>query len=108
MKLPSSLLALLGEVRLRLEERFPGRVQRLTLFGSAARGEAHEDSDLDVLIILDPLTFPERAAAIEVAAEVGFDRDQVVGPLVLSSAEWAELGRRELLRTEIERDGVDA
>jgi len=35
-----------------LDERFPGLVRELIIFGSKARGDAREDSDLDVLMII--------------------------------------------------------
>lgn len=39
-----------------LSERFGARVSELCLFGSRARGEGHEESDLDVLVAIDELT----------------------------------------------------
>jgi predicted nucleotidyltransferase len=39
------------------------------LFGSYARGDAEEDSDVDVAVIVDALTEPERTAAIDLAFE---------------------------------------
>ncbi len=36
-----------------LEEQFGERIKEVVLFGSRASGEAREDSDYDVLIILD-------------------------------------------------------
>jgi predicted nucleotidyltransferase len=34
--------------------------QRVILFGSRARGDAHEDSDLDLLVVVDDDTSPEK------------------------------------------------
>jgi predicted nucleotidyltransferase len=39
------------EFKRRVEERFPGELVRLVLFGSKVRGEATADSDLDVLVV---------------------------------------------------------
>ncbi len=46
------ILAALREQRASLSRRYP--IQRLALFGSWARGEAREDSDVDVLVEVDP------------------------------------------------------
>jgi predicted nucleotidyltransferase len=95
--------------RARLERELPGRVLRVTLFGSWARGEAHEDSDVDVLVVLSHATGAERARAIDAGGMTGLERGLVVAPLVLTEAEWNELVRHERrLAREIERDGVSA
>lgn len=105
--LPAILHDVLADYRRKLEGTFPGRLLRLTLFGSWARGEAHEDSDVDVLVVLDRVTFAERSGAIELGATAGFDHGWPLAPLVLTAAEWADLERRErLLVREIARDGV--
>jgi len=46
------ILLTLREQRALLSRRYP--IQRLALFGSWARGEAREDSDVDVLVEVDP------------------------------------------------------
>jgi predicted nucleotidyltransferase len=46
------ILATLRAQRRLLSERYP--IRRLALFGSWARGEAREDSDVDVLVEVDP------------------------------------------------------
>ena len=107
--LPTLLHDVLAAYRGKLERTFPGRLLRLTLFGSWARGEAHEDSDVDVLVVLDRATFAERSGAIELGAMAGLEHGWPVAPLVLTASEWAELERRErLLVREIARDGVAA
>ena len=56
----------LHEQRLLLTRRFP--IRRLALFGSWARGEAREDSDVDVMVDVDPsigLGFIELAEELE-------------------------------------------
>jgi len=59
-------LHVLHEQRLLLTRRFP--IRRLALFGSWARGEAREDSDVDVMVDVDPsigLGFIELAEELE-------------------------------------------
>jgi predicted nucleotidyltransferase len=46
------ILATLREQRPVLSQRYP--IRRLALFGSWARGDAREDSDVDVLVDVDP------------------------------------------------------
>ncbi len=41
------------QIRTRLEDAFQGRLQGVLLYGSAARNEAREGSDLDLMVLLD-------------------------------------------------------
>lgn len=108
MSFPPVIIEVLKEYRAQLERAFPGRVRRVTLFGSVARGEATEDSDVDVLVLVDQLTFAERSLALNLGGEIGIARDLVLAPVVLTVDEWDALVRRERgLPGEIERDGVD-
>lgn len=52
MKLTVEEQTLLLAYRLALEDRHPGAVVRMVIYGSKARGEASPDSDLDLLLIV--------------------------------------------------------
>lgn len=52
MPSPEDILTTLREQHTLLRRRYP--IRRLALFGSWARGEAREDSDVDVLVEVDP------------------------------------------------------
>lgn len=45
---------LVEKVKARLHERYGDGIKRVILYGSHARGEATEDSDVDVLVLTDP------------------------------------------------------
>src|SRR4051812_43949739 len=98
--LPEQVDRAVRRYRRGLDAAFPGRVVRLTVFGSQTRGEADEDSDVDVLLVLSGLTNDERAQATNLGAEAGLSEDLVFTPLVLGALEWADMVRRELLLIE--------
>jgi predicted nucleotidyltransferase len=66
MTAKEEILQALHEQRPLLAGRFP--IRRLALFGSWARGEAREDSDVDVMVDVDPsigIGFIELAEELE-------------------------------------------
>lgn len=87
--------------------RFGPRLRELRLFGSRARSEGHEESNLDVLVVVDGMTGAERAAIFEQGGRLLDAHEVMVSPLPMTSERWAALqaGNR-LLAREIERDGV--
>ena len=51
--LSPAVQAALTEAREALHDLYGARLLRLVLYGSHARGEAHDESDVDVLVVLD-------------------------------------------------------
>ena len=60
------------------------KVHEVKIFGSRARGEATEESDLDVLIVVDHLDHELEKFISECAWEAGFPEDVVVMPVAVS------------------------
>jgi predicted nucleotidyltransferase len=110
LSLPSAVSAALERFERALRGRFGGRLRELTLFGSYARGEAHEESDVDVLVVIEGLTESERRDVFDLAHDAdAADRERWTGlcPLPYSTAQAAELRSRErLLFRDIDREGV--
>ena len=44
---------ILKEIKRYLEEKYGDKIKKVILYGSYARGEATEDSDVDVLVVVD-------------------------------------------------------
>lgn len=111
--LPAAVAEALDRFAGAVRERFGDRVREIVLFGSHARGEATEDSDVDVLVAIDDLSHEERLEVLDVAyAADSFTAgaaDELVGlsPLAYSTAQATRLrsGGRRLLR-DIDREGV--
>jgi uncharacterized protein len=80
--------------------RFGARLHEVVLFGSWARGDAHEESDVDLLVVVDGLDERERRdvmdAAYDAAAAAVDMADCVsISPLPYSTAQVTELRSRE-------------
>ena len=69
----------LAAYRARLEALYGDRLKKLVLFGSRARGDAGEDSDVDVLIVLEgPINWSqevERTGQVTSEVDIKYDVD---------------------------------
>lgn len=91
----------------RVQKAFGSRLRDLKLFGSRAREEGDEESDLDVLVLLDFAPTAVRGKIFEIAADIFLEYEIDISPLVMSQEHFEDMKRRErLLPQEIERDGV--
>jgi len=72
-------------------------VEQVLLFGSRARGEGHEESDLDLAVILSEDEGPNWRRVVDVATELNLEYEFRirVSPLILSRAKLLNLWERE-------------
>ena len=92
-----------------LRARFGARLSEVVVFGSHARGEAHEDSDTDVLVVVAEMSDDERSAVFDLAYRIDAGSRAWVGlsPLAYSAAQVAELRERERRRLrDIDGEGI--
>ena len=90
----------------RLLKKYATEVLTLKLFGSRARGEGDENSDLDILVLLKEETSTIRNFTFELAADIFLEFEIDISPLVMSQNHFEDMKKRErLLPQEIERDG---
>lgn len=86
---------------------FGGRLKLVKLFGSSVVGERHEESDIDVIILVDGLTFGEKRDIIDLATDINLARDTLISPLAMQTSEYKQLLDRERrLALDIEEKGV--
>ena len=97
----------LGAFRKRLEAVFGERLRDVRLFGSYARGDADEDSDVDLLVVVDELTDLEIGDVATAAARIVLATSVPLAPLPIATARLAELRRtRRALAGDLDREGI--
>lgn len=90
-----------------LRDQYGGRLVRVVLFGSKARGQGGAESDLDVLVVVDDGDWRFRDAVSLVAYEPMVEHGVVLSPLVVDQADyaWWQEHRAPIYRA-ISADGV--
>ena len=97
----------LAEYARELRSRYGEALLDLRLFGSFARGEADEDSDVDVAVVLEQVDWRTRCAVIDLATDIGLPIDLRISPTVFDRETWERWRREERpLVMDIEREGV--
>jgi predicted nucleotidyltransferase len=89
LQLPQQLWKALREAQKRISAEFA--VDRIVLFGSIVRGEADEESDVDLLIVLkDPPTHQTRNKISHLLLDVNLEYDANLSGLVVDQEAWDE------------------
>ena len=96
----------LKRFRAALDQIYGERIERVVLFGSRARGDAHDDSDYDIAVFLHDLT--DRWRELDRLADLRIDILDETEAFIDAKPypAGAYLERTSLMR-EIRRDGVD-
>ncbi|WP_176226699.1 nucleotidyltransferase domain-containing protein [Candidatus Hakubella thermalkaliphila] len=71
-----------------LRERFGFLIKELILFGSKARGESDQESDIDILIVLTNLSWEIKKSISELAAEENLKHNVLISTIRYDAATW--------------------
>jgi predicted nucleotidyltransferase len=74
-----------------LQRDHANRVLQTVLFGSKARGDSGQWSDIDILIIVDEEDWRLSHAISNLAADVSLDYDVLIGPRVIGQKRWERM-----------------
>lgn len=87
-----------------LRELYGDRLRKVILFGSWARGDAHPESDIDLLVVLDRVqSRPEEHQRMdEIMWRHSFENDTVVTAIVIGEDEFAEPDVPAVMRAKLE------
>jgi predicted nucleotidyltransferase len=90
-----------------LSKELGDNLVKLYLFGSKARGDFHDDSDIDLLVIVNRLDAESRWQIRATAANCSLQYDVLFNTHLYDKARWDDIVRyRDTLWREVERDGI--
>jgi predicted nucleotidyltransferase len=104
--IPAPIADSLSHFKRALTSELGGRVRKLVLFGSVARGEHRWDSDVDVLVVLDRMTVADQDRVLELAGDE-WVQGALISPTVMSQEHYDRLIAHERrFARDIAREGI--
>lgn len=85
------------------------KLREIVLYGSCARGDFMQDSDIDILVLLDvpqEEISNERKRMLETADRLDLDYDVVLAPVFLNDALYRQYLPVSVFYQNIQREGV--
>lgn len=81
---------------------------KIILFGSQARNESHEGSDIDLMVILkqNSITRQEEKNILSPLYAIEFETGKIISPIVITEKEWEKASRQTTFYHEVMKDGI--
>ena len=104
--MPEDIHKMVKKIKLRLKRLYGKRLAAMYLFGSYARGDSEEGSDLDILVVLDTFRFhsSEISRTADLVSDLSLEYLITVSPMFMRERDW-RLGRKPLLRN-VKNEGI--
>ena len=97
---------ILQEFKRRVEQRFPGELVRLVVFGSKARGDASVESDIDVLTVVRSEDWKLGDEIRDIGYELEIVHGVVLSIQVMGQRQYQELkARGSTFVANVEQEG---
>ncbi len=104
--MPTNIQKILKKFKQSLTRLYGDRIRRIYLFGSYARGDYEDGSDVDVLIVLDTFRFhnKEISRTADLVSDLSLQYLITVSPMFMRERDWNS-GKKPLLRN-VKNEGI--
>ena len=107
LKLSASERKAIKEFSRRLKKSLGKKLVRILLFGSKVRGDFHEESDIDIYVIVREKTLSVLEKVAEMSADVWDEFDISLSPVVYSLFEEEKnLGMHSFFFEAVQKEGI--
>ncbi len=88
--MPENVKSLMAKLKKGLTELYGQRLRAVYLFGSYARGDYNENSDLDVMIVLDTYKsyWDELVRSAELASDLSLEYNVTISRTIMTEEQW--------------------
>jgi len=73
-----------------LRKRLGSAIREIILFGSKVRGESEKDSDIDILVVLDTLSWEIKKTISEIAAQENIKHNVIISTIRYDADTWED------------------
>ncbi len=103
-----NLNVILNEFKAEVQRLYGGRLEDIILFGSYARGDATDESDIDVLVVLDGGIIPGREIdrMIDVITDINLKYGILLSVVPVSKEAYSSVNSPLLIN--VRREGIPA
>ncbi len=104
--MPPNIRKILKQFKQALTQLYGDRIRSIYLFGSYARGDYEDGSDLDILIVLDTFRFHDREInrTADLVSGLSLQYLITVSPMFMRERDWIS-GNKPLLRN-VKNEGI--
>ncbi len=98
--------SIVEKLKSELVDLYKDRLENLFLFGSHARNQADNESDIDVLVVLKDETDPnvERERTIEIVSDLSLENNVVIACIFMGVEEY--VAKNNSLLRNINQEGI--
>jgi predicted nucleotidyltransferase len=111
LSMPNNIIQLLREYRDELEKVTDNHIKKVILFGSYARGDFHDNSDIDVMVLVDleectPQTKLYEDKIYDVTYDFNWKYDTEIMPIVKNIQQFDYWKNAYLFYQNVDTEGV--